>query len=52
VTEDGIAIGRWGWTQSDGRDRSGGTVVPGLHYRLKNYRDNKHHLGGKVEPQR
>jgi hypothetical protein len=26
---------RWGWTQSDGRDSGGGTVVPGLHYRLK-----------------
>jgi hypothetical protein len=26
---------RWGWTQSDGRDSGGGTIVPGLHYRLK-----------------
>jgi hypothetical protein len=29
-------IGRWGWTQSDGWDTGGGTVVPCLHYRLKN----------------
>jgi hypothetical protein len=35
VSEDGIAIGRWGWTQSDGRDSGGGTVVPGLHYRVR-----------------
>jgi hypothetical protein len=35
ASEDGITIGRWGWTQSNGRDRGGGTVVPGLHYRLK-----------------
>jgi hypothetical protein len=34
ASEDGIAIGRWGWTQSDGRDSGGGTVVPRLHYRL------------------
>jgi hypothetical protein len=31
----GSRIGRWGWTQLDGWDTGGGTVVPGLHYRLK-----------------
>jgi hypothetical protein len=34
ASEDGIAIRRWGWTQSDGRDCGEGTVVSGLHYRL------------------
>jgi hypothetical protein len=31
----GSGIGRWGWTQSDGWDTGGGTVMPCLHYRLK-----------------
>jgi hypothetical protein len=34
ASEDGIAIRRWGSTQSDGRDCGEGTVVSGLHYRL------------------